>query len=110
MARNVVWRELATEKNVCHNRREYVEAKRNHKTKRYREETASEESKEEEREYKRPKSRKKNLDKKKANARVRAKARARKRPSKRRKKKLIKCRTTYRKNQTNLNLYRVNRI
>ena len=59
MARNVTWRELARERSVCDNRREHVEAKRNHKTKRYREDTESEESKEEEREYKRPKSKKK---------------------------------------------------
>ena len=110
MARNVVRRELARERSVCDNRREHVEAKRNHKTKRYREDTESEESEEEEREYKRPKSKKrKNLDKKKAKARVKVKARARKRSSKRRKKKLIKCRTTYTKNQNNLNFYRVNR-
>ena len=54
MARNVVRRELAREKNVRDNRREHVEAKRNHKTKRYREDTKSEE-----REYKSPKSKKK---------------------------------------------------
>ena len=59
MARNDAWRELAREKNVRDNRREYVEAKRNYKTKKYREETESEESEEEEREYKRPKSKKK---------------------------------------------------
>ena len=39
MARNVARRELAKQKNVCNNRREHVEAKRNRKTKRYREET-----------------------------------------------------------------------
>ena len=59
MARNVARRELAREKIFRDNRREYVKARRNHKTKRYREETDSEESKEEEREYKRPKSKKK---------------------------------------------------
>ena len=59
MARNVARGELAREKSVCDNRREHVEAKRNHKTKRYREDTESEESEEEEREYKRPKSKKK---------------------------------------------------
>ena len=47
------------------------------------------------------KKKRKNLDKIKAKASVKAKARARKRSSKRRKKKLIKCRTTYRKNQNN---------
>ena len=60
MARNVVaQRELAREKSVRDNRREHLEAKRNHKTKRYREDTESEESEEEEREYKRLKSKKK---------------------------------------------------
>ena len=59
MARNVARRELAREKSVRDNRRKHVEAKRNHKTKRYREDTESEESEKEEREYKRPKSKKK---------------------------------------------------
>ena len=59
MARNVTRRELAREKSVRDNRREHLEAKRNHKTKRYREDTESEESEEEEREYKRLKSKKK---------------------------------------------------
>ena len=59
MARNVTRRELAREKSVPDNRRKQVEAKRNHKTKRYREDTKSEEREEEEREYKRPKSKKK---------------------------------------------------
>ena len=59
MARNVARRELVREKSVRDNRREHVEAKRNHKTKRYREDTEREESEEEEREYKRPKSKKK---------------------------------------------------
>ena len=59
IARNVVRRELAREKSVRDNRRKHVEAKRNHKTKRYREDTESEESEEEEREYKRLKSKKK---------------------------------------------------
>ena len=59
MARNVTRRELAREKNVRDNRREHMEAKGNHKTKRYREDTEREESEEEEREYKRPKSKKK---------------------------------------------------
>ena len=44
MARNVVRRELAKEKSVRDNRREHVEVKRNHKTKRYRQDTESEES------------------------------------------------------------------
>ena len=39
MARNVARRELAREKSVRDNRREHLEAKRNHKTKRYREDT-----------------------------------------------------------------------
>ena len=56
MARNVARRELAREKSVRDNRREHLEAKRNHKTKRYREDTESEESEEEEIEYKRLKS------------------------------------------------------
>ena len=59
MAKNVARRELAREKSVRDHRREHVEAKGNHKTKRYSENTESEESKEEEREYKRPKSKKK---------------------------------------------------
>ena len=59
MARNVARRELAREKSVRDNRREHLEVKRNHKTKRYREDTESEESEEEEREYKRLKSKKK---------------------------------------------------
>ena len=59
MARNVARRELARVKSVRDNRREHLEAKRNHKTKRYREDTESEESEEEEREYKRLKSKKK---------------------------------------------------
>ena len=59
MARNVERREVAREKSVRDNRREHVEVKRNHKTKRYREDTESEESEEKEREYKRPKSKKK---------------------------------------------------
>ena len=60
MARNVTRRELAREKkSVPDNRRKQVEAKRNHKTERYREDTKSEEREEGEREYKRPKSKKK---------------------------------------------------
>ena len=86
MARNVARSELAREKSVRDNRREHLEAKRNHKTKRYREDTESEKSEEEESIKDSNRKKRKNLDKKKAKARVRAKARERKKSSKRRKK------------------------
>ena len=113
MTRNVARRELAREKNIRDNRREHVKVKRNHKTKRYREETKKAVKVVRKKKCIKGPSRKKRktLDKKKAKARVKVKARARKRSSKRRRrKKLIKCQSTYRKNQNNLNLYRVNRI
>ena len=80
MARNVARRELAREKNVRNNRREYVEAKRNHKTEMKKARRKKESMKDSSRK------KRKNLDKKKAKARVRVKARPKKTLSKRRKK------------------------
>ena len=111
MARNLARRELAREKSVHDNRREHVEAKRNDKTKRYREDAKSEEIEEEQREYKRPKSKKKkNSRQEKSESEGESEIKSEEEVVKKKKKKLIKCRTTYRKNQNNLNLYRVNKI
>ena len=98
MARNVARRELAREKSVDDNRREHVEAKRNHKTERSRKDTESEESEEEERKHKRPKSKKKKKSRQeKSESEGESESESEEEVIKKKKKKLIKCRTTYRK-------------
>ena len=112
MARNVARRELAREKVFAITKGNMWNRKETIKLKDIERIPRGKKARRKKKSIKDPnqKQKRKNLDKKKAKARVKAQARARKRLSQRRKKKIIKCRTTYKKNQNNLNLYRVNRI